>query len=189
MRWQQLFADLEAQFDEAAAASDRAEEASRARAEMGSVRLGERLRGALGHAVVLRCRGGCQLGGTLLDVGADWLLLEDDGGREVLLAMRAVLAVGGLGRQTAAPEPVSAVRSRLDLRWAIRALARDRAAVQVVLDDGVVFIGTVDRVGADHLELAEHAVDQPRRPDAVQGVRAIVLDAVVLVRTVAPPLV
>jgi hypothetical protein len=187
MRWQQLFADLEAQFIEAAAASDRAEDASRARLEMGAVALADRLRGALGHPVLLRCRGAGQVAGALTDVGVDWLLLEDDAGREVLVSAGAVLVVGGLGRQTAAAEPAGAVRSRLDLRRAVRALARDRAPVQVVLEDGAVISGTVDRVGADHLELAEHEADVSRRPDAVLGIRAVVLDAVVLVRTVLPP--
>ena len=39
MRWQQLFADLQAQFEEEEAAAERSESASRARAEMGAVRL------------------------------------------------------------------------------------------------------------------------------------------------------
>jgi hypothetical protein len=43
-------------------------------------------------------------------------------------------------------------------------------------------------VGADHLELAEHAADQPRRATAVRGVRAIALPAVAVVRTLAPGL-
>ena len=187
MRWQQLFADLEAQFDEAAAASERADESSRARAEMGAVRLADRLRGALGHPVTLRCRGAGQLSGTLADVGADWLLLEEDGGREALVASAAVLAAGGLGRQTAPSEEAGPVRGRLDLRRAIRALARDRAAVQVLLEDGGSLSGTVDRVGADHLELAEHGADQPRRAEAVQGVRAVALDGIAVVRTLLPP--
>ena len=62
-------------------------------------------------------------------------------------------------------------------------LARDRAGVQVVLDDGGVVSGTLDRVGADYVELAEHPADLPRRAEAVQGVRAIVIAAVAVVRT------
>jgi hypothetical protein len=183
MRWQQLFADLQAQFDQEEAAAERSEAASRTRAEVGAVRLVERLRGALGFPVVLGCVGAGPVAGVLVDVGVDWLLLDGDGGREDLVAMRAVRTVGGLGRRTAVPEPVSGVRSKLDLRRAMRGLARDRSVVQVVLDDGIVLTGTVDRVGADYVELAEHPADQPRRSEAVQGVRAVVLDALAVVRT------
>jgi hypothetical protein len=186
MRWQQLFADLRAQFDEAEAAADRAESASRARAELGAVRLAERLGGTLGCTVTLRCRGAAHVSGVLADVGADWLLLEEAAGREALVATGAVIAVGGLGRQTAAPIEGGIVQARLDLRRAARALARDRAAVQVVLEDGGVLTGTIDRVGADFLELAVHALDEPRRAGVVRGVLAVVLAAVVMIRT-APP--
>jgi hypothetical protein len=188
MRWQQLFADLQAQFDEEEAAAERGDAASRARAEVGAVRLMERLRGALGLPVVLGCRGAGSVAGVLADAGVDWLLLAGDGGRENLVALRSVRTVGGLGRRTAVPEPAGGVWSRLDLRRALRGLARDRSAVQVVLDDGVVLAGTLDRVGADYVELAEHPADQPRRSEAVQGVRAVVLEAIAVVRTVPPGL-
>ena len=183
MRWQQLFADLQAQFDEEEAAAERGESASRARAEMGAVRLSQRLLGSLGASVSVTCRGAGQFHGVLVDVGSDWLLLEDHRGRQNLVATAAVRAVAGLGRRAAPPERPGAVRGLLDLRRALRALARDRAAVQVVLDDGAVLTGTLDRVGADYVELAEHPADQPRRAEAVQGVRVIVTAAVVVVRT------
>jgi hypothetical protein len=123
--------------------------------------------------------------GVLVDVGPDWVLLED-GGRQDLVALWTVRTVGGLGRRTAAPESATSVWHRLDLRRAVRGLVRDRSTVQVVLDDGVVLTGTLDRVGADYVELAEHPLDQPRRREAVRGVRAVALDAVAVVRT-APP--
>jgi hypothetical protein len=186
MRWQQLFADLQAQFEQEEASAERAEDASRARAEVGAVALSDRLRGAAGLSLALNVRGAGQLSGVLLDVGPDWLLLSDDLGREVLVAGTAVRAVGGLGRRTAAPQEPRPVRAALDLRRALRGLARDRAAVQLVLDDGAVLAGTVDRVGADYVEVAEHAVDAPRRVEAVQGVRAVVITAVAVVRTVSP---
>ena len=101
------------------------------------------------------------------------------------MALAAVRTVAGLGRRTAVPEPAGSVRARLDLRRALRGLARDRSGVQIVLDDGGTLNGTLDRVGADYVDLAVHPVDEPRRHEAVQEVRAVVIDAVAVVRTTA----
>jgi hypothetical protein len=185
MRWEQLFADLQAQFEAEESAAEHAESGSRARAEIGALTLGDRLRGALGLSLVLGCGGAGVVVGTLTDVGTDWLLVEDDGARQSLVATAAVRTVSGLGRRTAAPEAVGPVRGRLDIRRALRGLARDRTAVQIVLDDGGVLTGTLDRVGADYVDLAEHPADLPRRSEAVQGVRAIVIGAIAVVRTVS----
>jgi hypothetical protein len=184
MRWQQLFADLQAQFEAEEAALERAESASRARAEVGAIELVDRLRGALGLPLTLGCGGAGTVTGVLAEVGPDWLLVEDDGARQCLVALRAVRWVSGLGRRTAAAEPTGVVRARLDLRRALRGLARDRSAVQILLDDGGVLSGTMDRVGADHVELAEHAADLPRRAEAVHGVRAVLIGGIAVVRTV-----
>jgi hypothetical protein len=134
-------------------------------------RAGQRLR--------LDVAGSPALTGPLHEVGPDWLLVADDAGREVLVALGAVQAVAGLTREHA-PE-ASAVRRRLALASALRGLARDRAAVALRLRDGTVLSGTVDRVGADFVELAEHPVGEPRRPDQVTGVRAVAFGAVATV--------
>jgi hypothetical protein len=186
MRWQQLFDDLEAQFAAEEVAAVWAESASRVRAEVGAIRLAERLAGAHGSSVGLGLGGAGHVAGVLAGTGPDWALLEDDQGREQLVALAAVRTVAGLGRRTAVPEPAGAVRARLDLRRALRGLARDRSAVQLVLDDGGTVTGTVDRVGADYVEVAVHPADAPRRREAVQEVRAVVISAVAVVRTVAP---
>jgi hypothetical protein len=186
MRWEQLFADLEAQAAEHAAGVDQAEDASRARAAYGGVTLVDRLRGAAGRELALSCHGTGELTGRLVDVGVDWLLLVDGQGRELLVATGAVAAVAGLVALTAPAVEVGEVARRLDLRRALRALARDRAAVSCLLTDGGLLTGTVDRVGADFLELAEHPADLPRRRGAVTAVRAVPLAAVVAVRTSLP---
>jgi len=186
MRWQRLFADLQAQFEAAGDEEGRSEWASRARAEMGAVRLADRLGGSIGARLVLTCRGAGRVSGALTEVGPDWLLLADERGREQLVSSAAVRAVAGLGRWTAPAEGPGPVRARMDLRRALRGLARDRSAVQVVLDEGTVLTGTIDRVGADYLELAEHAADQPRRAAAVRQVHAVVIEGVAVVRTLLP---
>jgi hypothetical protein len=48
--------------------------------------------------------------------------------------------------------------------------------------DGAVVTGTIDRVGADFCEIAEHALDEARRGGAVHGVTAVALSALAVVR-------
>jgi hypothetical protein len=182
MRWQQLFADLAAQFDEAAAAEELAESASRTRAELGTVTLAERLGGSVGLAIRLRCRGAGQLAGVLADEGPGWVLLADERGAESLVALRAVTSVTGLGRRTKPGEADDdRPRIRFDLRLLLRVMARDRSAVSMITVDGAVVTGTIDRVGADFVEVAEHPVGEPRRAGAVRAVHTVALDAVSVV--------
>jgi len=180
MRWTSLFADLEAQFEAAEAAELAAEVRDRSRREAGLVRAVDRLRASQGAPLSVSVLGAGSVPGVLLDAGEDWLLLEETGRREVLVPLAAVLGVAGLGRRTQVQE--GEVARRLDLRWALRGLARGRTAVQLVLRDGSGLTGTLDRVGADHVDLAEHVAGELRRPGAVQGVRLLPLSALALVR-------
>lgn len=182
MRWQGLFDDLEAQFDAAQAAELAGEVAERTRRESALLRLGDRLRAAQGAAVTVALPGAGGVRGRLLDAGADWLLLEEGGAREVLVPLAAVLGVAGLGPRSAAPDD-SPVAKRLDLRWALRGLARSRTGVALGLVDGSLVTGTLDRVGADHLDLAEHGLGELRRAGAVRQVRLVPLSALAFVRS------
>lgn len=187
MRWQALFDDLEAQLDAAAAAELAGEVAERTRLASARTRLTDRLAAGVGLAVAVAAPGAGLLRGVLRDAGEDWLLL-DEGGREALVPLSAVLSVSGLPR-AAAPEPEDAGRASaavaraLDLRWALRGLVRDRAGVALVLRDGSVLTGTLDRVGADHVDLAEHPPGEARRAAAVRGVRLVPLSALSVVRS------
>jgi transcription termination factor Rho len=93
-----------------------------------------------------------------------------------------VLALSGVGVRSEVPGSEGAVEQRLDLRYALRRLVRDRAAVEVVLVDGTVVAGTFDRVAADHVDLAQHAPDEARRARAVRQVLLLPLSALALVR-------
>lgn len=181
MRWDRLFDDLEAQ---AAAADTRefeAEIAERSRAEQGRLLLADRLRSAEGHVVALTVYGTGTFSGTLQRVGAGWLLLAAATEPEILVSLAAVGAVGGLGAATEPARDRGVVEAALDLRKALRGLAMTRSGVRVVLTDGTAFVGTLDRAGADYVELAEHPVGEPRRYAAVRSVRTIVIDAIALV--------
>ena len=181
MRWRRLFDDLEAQVDAALEAELEGEVSERSRREAALVRLRDRLAAAVGATVTVHLPGAGQVQGVLADCGVDWLLLEQGAG-EVLVPLSAVLGVTGAGPAAAAPDE-SAVGARLDLRWALRGLARSRTAVRLVLLDGSVVAGTLDRVGADHVDLAEHGRDELRRASAVRQVRLVPLTALVAVRS------
>lgn len=182
MRWQGLFDDLEAQFEAAQAAELAGEVAERTRLELARVRLADRLRAAAGQPLAVALPGAGTVRGTLLDAGTDWLLLEETGQREVLVPLAAVLGVTGVGLRVAVPDDGPVAR-RLDLRWALRGLARSRTGLALVLRDGALVTGTLDRVGADHLDLAEHGPGEVRRAGAVRQVRLVPLAALALVRS------
>lgn len=182
MRWQALFADLEAQVEAAAAAELQAEVADRTRRETALLRTVDRLRAAEGHPLGVTVWGAGTVHGRLLDAGGDWLLLEETDLREALVPLAAVLGINGLSGRSAVPGSEGEVGRRLDLRWALRGLARSRAGVAVVLRDGSTVTGTLDRVGADHVDVAEHPPGEARRAAAVRQVRLVPLHALGLLR-------
>jgi hypothetical protein len=181
MRWSRLLADLESQLNALVSAETAGEIAERTRIETAAVRLADRLRAAQDHPIEVRCMGAATVRGIVAGVGSDWLLIADDRGREALIPLASVTAVAGLGPAVAPPD-TSVVAGRLGLRQALRGIARDRVAVLVGLADGSAVTGTVDRVGADFVDLAEHAPGEPRRPTAVRRRLALPLRAIAVVR-------
>ena len=150
VRWEALFDDMEAQLAAAARSDLRIQVDERTRAERAGVALADRLRASAGCHVRLALRGGATLEGALLDVASQWFLLGDGGSRRVLVPVDAVGFVAGLSAHVAPPP--GTVERRLTLGHALRALARDRAAV-VVLGNGFDVGGRLERVGEDHVDL------------------------------------
>jgi len=183
MRWEELFADLDAQLSAAEAAELAAEVADRTRHEVGQLRLVDRLRPALGAPVSVRAIGVGAIRCRLLDVGTDWLLLQEQGRGDLLLPAGSLLSLAGVGGPAEVPGSEGEVIRRLDLRWVLKGLVRSRSGVQVVLTDSSVLSGTLDRVGADHVDLAEHAPGEARRPGAVRHVCLVQLSALAAVRS------
>jgi hypothetical protein len=157
MRWERLFEDLAAQLTEAELDGMRSEVADRTRRELAKVRLRDRVRAAQGNHVAIRVSGIGPIHGTISGAGPDWLLLAEPAGTEALVPLAAVVQVSGLGMRASPPD--SRVSDRLGLGYVLRGVARDRAEVVVTLVDGAALAGTIDRVGADHLDLAERSAE------------------------------
>lgn len=182
MRWDELFADLEAAVEAEDRAGFEAEVADLARSERALLSTADRLRAHVGATLRLHLVEGGEATGRVLDVGRDWLVVASGAG-SALVPLAAVTGIDGLGRAAQAPpEPDGPPVLRIGLATALRALARDRAYVRVAVRGGAVLGGTVDRAGTDHLDLALHPADEPRRPSAVTGVRCVPYPALVVVR-------
>src|SRR5689334_20223780 len=158
MRWDDLFADLEAQLAAEEQAARRSDLAERSRAELGGVGLVDRLVAHRGRAVVIGVRDVGVVRGRLADVAVEWLLVEDVVDRMLLIPSSALLWLTGVGRGSEVQSAHSVVR-RLGLAAALRSLARQRVPVSCVLGDRTRLTGTFDRVYADHVDLAEHPAD------------------------------
>lgn len=180
-RWDQLVADLSARAEELDRQRRSGEVAERLRHEVGRLTAVDRLRTAAGGVIAVACEGDLTVRGVLVRVASDALLIQESAHRECLVPWARVLSIGGVPGLFAVPAD-SPIADRLGLRVLLRAIARDRSAVQVVLRDGSMLAGTIDRVGADFLELAEHAAAEPRRRGAVRQVVIVPLGGLVAVR-------
>lgn len=182
VRWDALFGDLEAQLAVADAAELAGEVSDRSRREVARLRLPDRALQAVGAALTMGLAGVGVVSGRLLRSGPDWWLLTGDGGDQ-LVCTAAVSWVSGLPALATDPDIVPVVHERLGLTYALRGIARDRAAVTLVLRDGTALTGTIDRVGADFVDLAEHGPGEARRAAAVRGARTVPVAALAVVRT------
>lgn len=153
-----------------------AEVAERTRIERARITFGERVAGSVGAEVTVHLRGGALVRGRVEDSGDGWVLVSEPGGRQLLVPMLAVLGVSGLGR----PRDDTRAR-RFGLGSAVRGISRDRRAVVVHDVDGGTLHGTIDAVGADAFDIAEHPLDAPRRPENVRGERVIPFAAVAVI--------
>lgn len=191
MRWEELFADLDAEFEALESAELAAEVSDRTRRELARIRLVDRLRAVEGGPIAATLGAfddGQTVTGQLLDVGPDWMLVgRADIPFEVLIPLTAVSSLTGLRSGAAEPGSEGHVRARLGLAHVLRGIARDRAPVRLgIRGGGPALTGTIDRVGADYLDLAEHATDEPRRASSVQAQRTVPFTAILFVQRAMP---
>lgn len=183
MRWERLFADLEAELEAADTAELESEIAERTRFERARLRLVDRLRGSVGQPVTVRVNGTEPLTGMIRAVGVDWLLVRPADGADRLVRLAALLDIVGLAPSSAARDSEGAVAARYSLAALLRGLARDRTVVTLTLVDGSSRTGTIEVAGADVVELSDRRHDEPglgAPPGANR--RAVPLAALALVR-------
>lgn len=181
-RWDSLFRDLEAQIEASKRAEALTEIDERTRIELSQLRLGERLALTVGIRIRVRCLGSASAGGIVARLGAGWLLIDEGSGREAIVPMRALIAISGVPRRSEAPRSGGSVAAGLGLAHILRAVARDRSAVRLELIDGSALDGTVDRVGADFVDLAAHAAGELRRRGEVREIIVVPVTAIAMLR-------
>lgn len=178
MRWERLIEEIGAQLEQEERDERDAEIADRIRREVAQVELLERLRAVEGEQVSVSVAPDRIHRGELRQVGAGWLLIAAPPG-ECLIALAHLQTVVGLGRRTASPLQAPARRMfvGMDLRYALRGVAADRAPVRIGLSGGGELTGTIDRVGRDFIDVALHAIGEPRRSQSVTGSTTVALSA------------
>ena len=184
MRWDALFADLEAQLAAAGQRDLELEIDERARVDAIDVELVGRLRGSLGLRVGVHVGSGTVYEGTLSHVGNQWLVL-DEARHQLLIAHAAAVRFSGLSR--VAEGAGVGIRRGLGLASALRGLASDRATLAVLVSQAAagaaVRHGVIDRVGRDHFDLAVTGPGEERREANVRELATIPFGALAALRS------
>ncbi|WP_022871869.1 hypothetical protein [Nesterenkonia alba] len=175
MRWDALFADMEAQLAAERQGEFRAEVAEASAVERSRLQLADRLRVHIGELVTvhLLSEGPVQL--RLQALGADWMA-GYAAGRGVLIPLAAVLGVDDVAPKGQAESSVT--RQRLGIAAVIRRLAQQRAEVTVHAAGRQVAGGIVLGAGADHFDLGVRG-ERARR-------RSVLFSSVELIRSRDP---
>jgi len=197
MRWDDLFDDLESQLEQELGAEEGDLLAEEERLRLGRLTLRDRLiamsRGGDGafEQVKLAMRDGSVVTVAVGSIGRDWLVGELVGARRgscivPLAAVAALLPTPEQLTRSVVVEPVAeppvSLSARLGLAFILRDLCRRRAAVDLSTASGERLHGTIDRVGRDHLDLAEHEAGVPRRAASVGRIRILPFGELELVR-------
>jgi hypothetical protein len=188
VRWDDLFADLEGQLEQELGAEDLDVAAEEERLRLGRLTVRDRIAAFTGQVLALELADGSRVELQVETIGRDWLsgsaLRARD--RSCLIPLEAIAAVlpgaDRIAASLAAPsEHPDALARRLGLPFVLRDLCRRRTPVEVTTATRALH-GTIDRVGRDHLDLAEHDPGEPRRAAAVRAVRILPFAALLLLR-------
>ncbi len=194
MRWDHLFDDLAGQLEHELQSEESDLQLEEERLRLGRMPLRERLAALRASTdpslstVRLRLRSGELHEVRLVTVGRDWLAgdLEGVPGKhQAIIPMSAIDSLLFTVQQASvsldAFTPASELAARLGIAFLLRDLCRRRVGVTLVTATASAS-GTIDRVGRDHVDLAVHDLDAPRRASAVEHVRVVGFGQLLLVR-------
>lgn len=197
MRWDNLFDDLAGQLEHELGAEELDLHSEEERLRIGRLSLRDRLiavhevPGRSGdYRVRVQLVDGRQFTVLPRSIGRDWIMgdIQD----ESSITSQCIVPLAAIGsltfddehlEQSLRPGTSAAPRlsDRLGLTFILRDLARRRRAVALHASFGVLH-GTIDRVGRDHIDLAEHDVGTPRRQSEVAHQRIVPLERLIWVR-------
>lgn len=190
MRWERFFEDLEHQLDSEWEAERAALDTEAERLRIARLTLRERTQALVagGSDVAAEVPPDSVLHGRLTGVGADWISLDTDArrGGAALVPLAALVSLGAsepdVLRSARGADGMPPLLDRVTFGFVLRDLVRRRRDVRVHTVTGRALDGTIDRAGADHLDLALHDAGTPRRSSLVSGHRIVPFSAVAWVR-------
>lgn len=198
MNWDRLFDDLEGQLAAEWEAERAVRDAESERLRISRLSMSDRLRALSAGEAPLVCdlADGRRVSGVVRTVGADWLAIEEPRaapslpGCVHLLPLHSVHGVGSdhgaiLHSLDDVPSSTASLHGRATFGFVLRDLARRRVPVHLSTRVSGEIHGTIDRAGADHLDIAVHDAGAPRTTRAVRDFRVVPFAAVVGVRVVA----
>ena len=171
-----LLAGLEDQASALEGVYDDAAAEDLARAARAEVPLLDRLRAATTVVVEVIDHGPVE--GTVLDVGRDVVVVDATDGTWAIHRI-GIAAVTGASDAAAGAGGVAA---RLGLASVARAWARERSVVRIIRRGAGPLDGTIDRVGADYVDLAEHDPGTPRLGNQVRRTLAVPFEVISALR-------
>ena len=175
-----VFDELEAEFEAGLRREAEQETMAAVRAEVGATVLWEQLARRIGTEAAVFAGVRVFRGNTVASYPEFLVLRAADGTEHLIPFGPAVSFAMPAEPSTLRPAPAAAAR-RYQFALAFRELARRREPVRVELVDGTSCDGTIESVGSDYLEVAEHDLGEARRRAAVRARRFVGFAAVVAV--------
>jgi hypothetical protein len=173
-----MFDELEAEFEAGLRREAEQESLAAVRAEVGATVLWEQLARQIGTEAAVFAGARAFRGSVVASYPGFLVLRATDGTEHLIRYGPAGSAALPAEPPTLRPAPAA---GRYQLALALRELARRREPVRVELVDGTSCDGTIESVGSDYLEVAEHDLGEARRRAAVRARRFVGFPAVVAV--------